>query len=111
MEATASDEERRESVCLSTVHSAKGKEWEAVFIIGLNDGHFPGRWRDEAELEEERRLFYVAVTRTRRYLFLITYWDDRRAWGGAAVGTPSLFLRELPANCYQIFPVGEGYLY
>lgn len=85
---------------LSTIHSAKGKEWEAVFIIGMNGGHFPSRRGDDREIPEERRLFYVAVTRARRFLFLSTYREDYRGWGAAAEG-PSLFLKELPRDCFE----------
>lgn len=85
---------------LSTIHSAKGKEWEAVFIIGMNGGHFPSSRGDVREIPEERRLFYVAVTRARRFLTLSTYWEDYRHWGAAA-GGPSLFLQELPQECYE----------
>lgn len=85
---------------LSTIHSAKGKEWDAVFIIGMNGGHFPSRRGDDREIPEERRLFYVAVTRARRFLSLSTYWEDYRNWGAVAEG-PSLFLKELPQDCFE----------
>ncbi len=86
---------------LSTIHSAKGKEWDAVFVIGMNGGHFPSRrGGDDREIPEERRLFYVAVTRARRYLSLTTYWEDYRNWGAVAEG-PSLFLKELPQDCFE----------
>lgn len=92
-------------VTLSTIHSAKGKEWDAVFLIGLNDGHFPRR-KDDHNLAEERRLFYVAVTRARNHLYLSTYRRDLRRWGGSQ-GIPSLFLRELPARIYQTINFDE----
>jgi len=79
-------------ITLSTIHSAKGKEWEAVFILALNHGIFPGKMA--SDLEEERRLFYVAATRARRYLFLLTREKDFR-WGAPVVTGPSLFLQEL----------------
>ncbi len=85
---------------LSTIHSAKGREWEAVFVIGLNEGTFPSYRSENEDLSEERRLFYVAVTRARRYLFLSTYWEDNRSWGPVA-GAPSLFLKELPRECFE----------
>lgn len=88
-----------DQLTLSTIHSAKGKEWEAVFVIGLNEGSFPNFRAEERDLPEERRLFYVAVTRARRYLYLSTYWQDHRSWGTSA-GAPSLFLRELPRDCF-----------
>ena len=90
---------RGDCLTLSTIHSAKGKEWDAVFVIGLNEGTFPSRHAEDRDLAEERRLFYVAVTRARRYLYLSTYWEDHRSWGQSA-GAPSLFLRELPRECF-----------
>ncbi len=85
---------------LSTVHQAKGLEWEATFVIMLCDGAFPlGRLiDDEAQLEEERRLFYVAVTRAKRRLYL-TFPQmrfGRGAGGGDLFQRPSRFLTELP---------------
>lgn len=85
---------------LSTIHSAKGKEWEAVFVIGLNEGSFPSYRVEGEDLSEERRLFYVAVTRARRYLYLSTYWEENRSWGPVA-GAPSIFLNELPRECFE----------
>jgi len=93
---------------LSTVHSAKGKEWDAVFIIGMNGGHFPNRRGDDREIPEERRLFYVAVTRARRLLTLTTYWEDYRSWKAVSEG-PSIFLKELPQDCFE--PVVLEYEY
>ncbi|MCA9541469.1 MAG: ATP-binding domain-containing protein, partial [Myxococcales bacterium] len=88
-----------ERLVLSTVHQAKGLEWTAVFVIGLAEGQFP-LWPAiavPAELEEERRLFYVALTRARRVL---TLCSPRRA--GAREGSVPLresrFLGELPHN-------------
>lgn len=85
---------------LSTIHQAKGLEWEAAFVIMLCDGAFPlGRLiDDEAQLEEERRLFYVAVTRAKRRLYL-TFPQmrfGRGAGGGDLFQRPSRFLTELP---------------
>jgi len=64
--------EDEQPVILSTIHSAKGLEWDIVFIIGLADGHFPVSHNvmSEEELEEERRLFYVAITRAKTKLYL-----------------------------------------
>ena len=86
---------------LSTIHSAKGKEWDAVFIIGMNQGHFPSQRSGITSLDEERRLFYVAVTRARKHLYLVTYRDDYRHYGAVSEG-PSVFLQELPPECYQL---------
>ncbi len=65
----SSDESER--MILSTIHSSKGLEWDAVFVMGLADGRFPhGSVRDGEQWEEERRLLYVAATRARKYLYL-----------------------------------------
>ena len=93
---------------LSTIHSAKGKEWDAVFIIGMNQGHFPSQRADSNKLDEERRLFYVAATRARRYLYLVTYREDFRSYGAVSEG-PSTFLRELPPECYRLINYDSGY--
>lgn len=93
---------------LSTIHSAKGKEWDAVFIIGMNQGHFPGSRADTDNLDEERRLFYVAATRARRFLFMTTYREDYRSYGAVSEG-PSLFLRELPPECYRLINYDSGF--
>lgn len=100
--AGAADSEPGEEgrLTLSTIHSAKGKEWEAVFVIGLNRGSFPSYRSEGEDLSEERRLFFVAVTRARRHLFLSTYWEDNRGWG-QMTGEPSTFLKELPRECFE----------
>ena len=93
----------QEYVRLSTVHQAKGQEWKAVFVISLCDGMFPlSRSLDNLEgEEEERRLFYVAVTRAKDELFL-TY-PLYRATGGDTGGfqRPSRFVGEIPKTHYQ----------
>ncbi len=90
-----------EQLTLSTIHSAKGKEWDSVFIIGMNQGQFPSSRVGPGDLDEERRLFYVASTRARHYLFLTTYREDYRNYGATSEG-PSQFLRELPSECYEL---------
>lgn len=97
-----------EQLTLSTIHSAKGKEWDAVFIIGMNQGHFPTQRADSSSLAEERRLFYVAATRARHYLFLTTYREDYRNYGAVSEG-PSAFLRELPPECYRLIDYDNGF--
>jgi DNA helicase-2/ATP-dependent DNA helicase PcrA len=87
---------REERIVLSTVHQAKGLEWDTVFVIHVADQAFPNRraMTEEGGLEEERRLFYVAVTRARRKLFLsypVTMGMDT-----LMLSQPSLFLEELP---------------
>jgi DNA helicase II / ATP-dependent DNA helicase PcrA len=86
---------------LTTVHQAKGLEFAAVFLIGLADGMFPLRRAIEAnDLEEERRLFYVAVTRARDELYLC-YPKVNTKGGPAMLLTPSRFLQELSGDLYQ----------
>ena len=96
----ASPEGDDEHLVLSTVHQAKGLEWHAVFVIGLAEGLFPlpMALRTERELEEERRLFYVAVTRARTELHLVypTFAPDRGYRD--VVQTPSSFLLEVDAE-------------
>jgi DNA helicase-2/ATP-dependent DNA helicase PcrA len=85
-------------VTLMTVHNAKGLEYPIVFITGCEDGVFPhSRALDEGGLDEERRLFYVGVTRAMRELYLT--WARRRAvFGAPTFGLPSRFLTEIPAE-------------
>jgi DNA helicase-2/ATP-dependent DNA helicase PcrA len=101
----------QEFVRLSTVHQAKGQEWRAVFVIGLGDGMFPlARSLDNLEgEEEERRLFYVAVTRAKDELYL-TY-PLFRMTGGDSGGfqRPSRFLAQLPKSNYQELSIRYGY--
>jgi DNA helicase-2/ATP-dependent DNA helicase PcrA len=85
-------------VTLMTVHNAKGLEYPIVFVTGCEDGVFPhSRALEEGGLEEERRLFYVAVTRTMRQLYL-TYARRRAAFGAQTYGLRSRFLDEIPAD-------------
>ena len=84
------------AVTLMTLHNAKGLEYEAVFMIGCEDGVFPhSRSLEEGNEEEERRLCYVGITRARHLLYL-THARSRRLFGGRDYGVPSRFLRELP---------------
>lgn len=94
-------DEDRECVILTTVHQAKGLEWGTVFLIGLNDGRFPSAraLKTESE-EEERRLFYVAVTRAKDEIYLC-YPVSSDDWQGLGFLRPSRFLRELPADAYE----------
>ena len=86
-------ESESSGITLSTVHRAKGLEWAAVFVIGLFDGGFPlGMTLDTpSELEEERRLFYVALTRSRDWLTLVHSWESV----SGSVQVPSRFVTEL----------------
>jgi DNA helicase-2/ATP-dependent DNA helicase PcrA len=88
-------------VTLMTVHNAKGLEYPVVFITGCEDGVFPhSRALDEGGLDEERRLFYVGVTRAMRELYLT--WARRRAvFGAQSFGVPSRFLGEIPGELVE----------
>ncbi len=88
-------------VVLSTVHQAKGLEWDVVFLIGMNDGKFPSAksLRNDDE-EEERRLFYVGVTRAREALYLC-YPVTSDDWQSMGMIRPSRFIRELPPDCFD----------
>ncbi|MCS7199146.1 MAG: UvrD-helicase domain-containing protein [Caldimicrobium sp.] len=88
---------------LSTIHSAKGLEWHTVFIISLIEGRFPSLYslHNEEELEEERRLFYVAVTRAREQLFLIAPLTVYIPGEGKGIAKPSRFLKEIPPYLYS----------
>ena len=85
-------------VTLMTLHNAKGLEYPTVFIAGCEEGVFPhSRALDEGGLEEERRLFYVGVTRAMRELYL-TYAQRRAVFGAQTIGLRSRFLDEIPAE-------------
>jgi DNA helicase-2/ATP-dependent DNA helicase PcrA len=85
-------------VTLMTLHNAKGLEYPIVFVVGCEDGMFPHqRALDEGGLEEERRLFYVAVTRAMRELYL-TYARRRSVFGAPSYSITSRFLDEIPAD-------------
>ncbi len=87
------------AVTLMTLHNAKGLEYPAVFLTGLEDGVFPHMRAlgDPAELEEERRLCYVGITRAERRLYLTRAWS-RNLWGQNNYNGPSRFLKEIPAG-------------
>ena len=86
-------------VSLMTLHTAKGLEFPAVFLVGLEDGVFPHlrALDDPLQLEEERRLCYVGITRARRQLYLTHAWS-RTLWGSTSHAIPSRFLSELPGD-------------
>jgi len=94
-------EDESERVTLITMHAAKGLEWPTVFISGLTEGLFPHSraLMDEEQMEEERRLCYVAITRAKRRLTL-TY-AIRRGWGDGE-GVPSRFLAEIPDELLEV---------
>ena len=88
-----------DAVTLITLHAAKGLEFPIVFIAGLEEGVFPHSRAldDERELEEERRLAYVGITRAKRRLYLSHAWR-RATWGMGGASVPSRFLLEIPAE-------------
>jgi DNA helicase-2/ATP-dependent DNA helicase PcrA len=101
-EEAAEDQDVSEKVQLMTVHTAKGLEFDHVFIIGLEDGLFPNaRAMEEPEgVEEERRLAYVALTRAKKRLYL-SYANERSRFGKTASGIPSGFLFEIPGEVFE----------
>lgn len=90
----------KENVSLMTIHSAKGLEFSAVCIVGLEEEIFPGHqaFFDSRELEEERRLFYVALTRAKEYCY-ISYARFRFSYGNVTESDPSRFVKELDSSC------------
>jgi DNA helicase II / ATP-dependent DNA helicase PcrA len=108
VDAPDRDDER---LVLSTIHSAKGLEWQCVFVIWVVDGRFPSVYSFVAdeELEEERRLFYVAVTRAKRHLFLTYPINVFDKGSGMLLSKPSRFLDPVtPALLDQLVLVEEG---
>ncbi|MEP6635426.1 MAG: 3'-5' exonuclease, partial [Acidobacteriota bacterium] len=98
-------------VTLMTAHSAKGLEFPLVFIVGLEDGLFPHSRSatDSAELEEERRLCYVAMTRAEKYLY-VTHAMKRRVYGEELASEPSQFLNEMPLDLMEDLSRGNSWL-
>lgn len=94
------NEADKEKVSLMTIHSAKGLEFSAVCIVGLEEEIFPGHqaFFDSRELEEERRLFYVALTRAKEYCY-ISYARFRFSYGNVTESDPSRFVKELDSSC------------
>jgi DNA helicase II / ATP-dependent DNA helicase PcrA len=95
-------DEASSSVTLMTLHNAKGLEFEVVFIAGMEDGIFPHfrSMTDADELEEERRLAYVGITRARRRLYLTHAWS-RTLFGASSYNPPSRFLGEIPGELVE----------
>ncbi len=89
-----------DAVVMMTMHSAKGLEFPHVFLVGFEDGLFPGMRAigDRDEMEEERRLCYVAITRAKKTL-TISHAKQRMLYGRTSAAMPSRFLREIPEEC------------
>ncbi len=98
-------------VTLMTAHSAKGLEFPLVFIVGLEDGLFPHSrsLSDSSDIEEERRLCYVAMTRAEKYLY-VTHAVKRRVFGEELASEPSQFLNEMPLNLIEDLTRGNSWL-
>lgn len=96
-------DEAQDTVTLMTLHSAKGLEFPNVFLIGMEDGIFPGvrSFGNEEEIEEERRLCYVGITRAKKNLF-ITKAKSRTLFGSTKYNPPSRFLDEIPDELMNI---------
>lgn len=103
--------DRNAAVTMMTVHSAKGLEFPTVFLVGLEDGIFPHSRsiNDPKELEEERRLAYVAITRAEKNLF-ITHAMRRRTYGEEIAAEPSQFLNEMPLDLLEDLSRGNSWL-
>lgn len=101
MDEDGGDDDRK--VTLMTVHSAKGLEFRVVFVVGMEENLFPNQMAMESRrgLEEERRLFYVALTRAEERCFL-TYALSRYRFGKTEFGNPSRFLKEIDPHCLMI---------
>ena len=95
-------EESAESVTLMTLHSAKGLEFPVVFLVGMEEGIFPGYKSigEPKELEEERRLFYVGITRAKQYLYL-TCAKHRTIFGSTSYNAISRFVKEIPEELLE----------
>ena len=89
-----------DAAVMMTIHSAKGLEFPHVFLVGFEDGLFPGQRSigSTDEMEEERRLCYVAITRAKKSL-TISYARQRMIYGRTSASLPSRFLKEIPENC------------
>lgn len=100
------------AITMMTIHSAKGLEFPAVFVAGMEEGIFPhvhdfGGSDDPGKLEEERRLAYVAITRARKRLFL-TYAAKRRTYGSTSANPRSRFLNEIPFEDIEFSGIGSA---
>ncbi len=103
------DDEDDGRVTLMTLHTAKGLEYPVVFLVGLEDGVFPHvrSLSDPTQLDEERRIAYVGMTRARDRLYL-THAQHRMLWGGTSYNPPSRFLDDVPDELVEARGVGAG---
>jgi len=103
--------DRNAAVTMMTVHAAKGLEFPVVFLVGLEDGIFPHSRsiNDPIQLEEERRLAYVAITRAEKILY-VTHAMRRRVYGEEMAAEPSQFLNEMPLDLIKDLSRGASWL-
>ncbi|HGJ66094.1 TPA: ATP-dependent helicase, partial [bacterium] len=101
------DSTQGDFVTLITVHNTKGLEFPFVFVTGLEQGLFPRHDKTEEELEEERRLFYVAITRAKDNL-IVTYRKTVYMNGFVQATQPSIFLKEIPKELLILDPDTEN---
>ncbi len=101
---SAEKKEKKDAVKLMTVHASKGLEFKYVFITGLEDGLFPnqrdGETKSNEDREEERRLFYVALTRAREKIFL-SFANFRTIFGSRTINTASEFISDIPSDLLE----------
>ena len=105
-------EEDKNKVVLMTIHAAKGLEFPYVYIVGLEENLFPSQMSltDRADLEEERRLFYVAITRAEKRVTL-TYSTSRYRWGNLIYSEPSRFIEDLDSKYIQLPAENNGRMF
>jgi len=104
--------ENSAAIRLTTIHQAKGLEYDVVFLIGLADGQFPSRRAiDSGDIEEERRLFYVAVTRAKDALYMSYPQVASRPGPGGLMNEPSRFLKEVPSELYETLRIKRRFAY
>ncbi len=101
--SSVNENSKENNVILSTVHRAKGLEWKVVFVISLLESHFPSLKNSKisSEIEEERRIFYVALTRAKDYLHLITP-KNIKSFRRNVITKPSRFIIELNDSLYEL---------
>jgi DNA helicase-2/ATP-dependent DNA helicase PcrA len=101
---------KKNAITLMTIHAAKGLEFSVVFITGLEEGLFPvtGAIKSEEELEEERRLFYVAITRAKEKLY-ISFANQRYRFGTPSYQMKSRFLKEIPVDILSKNTIYDGF--
>jgi DNA helicase II / ATP-dependent DNA helicase PcrA len=114
-DADNDDPETQDSVSLMSVHSAKGLEFKSVFVVGLEENLFPSYMAitESNQVDEERRLFYVAITRAEEHLCL-TYANSRYQYGSMRFNDPSRFIEEVPDTSFDAItilknPIKQGF--